>query len=642
MRDRATAYAERVVSGDVVAGELHVQACRRHLRDLERQGTDEFPYLWVPEKSEEILDFAETLTIVEGDEPRPVRLYGCQTFDLGVPMGWVNRKGYRRFRRKYKSVARQNGKTFENGITATYLAGFGGYRFGKLFTVATKKRQARLAWEDVERFVLADGDLMECFRIQDYKSLITSWETGCTIEALSREGGLDEGFRSIYASIDEIHQHRDNKIYKAIYNGQRSLKEALTSMITTRGDELNSFCYEMDEYCQAILAGGSTAENFFVDIYCLDDGDDLFAPEHFPKSNPVLCQTEEGMETMLADAQTARDAGGRELADYITKCQNMWSENADEKLVTPAILKKCRSPLTLEHFRGASCFAGLDLSSGGDLTTLALEFQWTERERPMYYGWSVSFMPRGRLEEHIRSDLAPYDVWAHDRLLLATGSVQDFKNDYSFILATLRDTLAEYDLTLLGLGYDPHNADCFLKDLEELGAPLLEVKQSARFLHSGTEELQLLMKSGQYLYDQRNELLDLSFRNARIVRNSFKEMKVDKEAGKRTRRIDPVDAAIDAHVARMKLTEDPGGSGAGHGGVSDKNGVEYVNYIKELLRWAEPGYRWTLETAGELALLAGRGCRWLGRFLLALLLFLPWLVVGLVLWAQRRRGEGGE
>lgn len=557
MKDRATAYAEQVVAGDVVAGELHIQACRRHLRDLERQGTDEFPYLWRPEKSEEILDFAETLTIMEGDEPRPVRLYGCQTFDLGVPMGWVNRKGYRRFRRKYKSVARQNGKTFENGITAAYLAGFGGYRFGKLFTVATKKRQARLAWEDVERFILADGDLMECFRIQDYKSLITAWETGCTIEALSREGGLDEGFRSIYASIDEIHQHRDNKIYKAIYNGQRSLKEALTSMITTRGDDLNSFCFEMDEYCQAILAGGSTAENFFVDIYSLDDGDDIFAPEYFLKSNPVLCQTEEGMETMMADAQTARDAGGRELADYITKCQNMWSENADEKLVTPAILTKCRSPLTLERFRGCSCFAGLDLSSGGDLTTLALEFQWTEGDRPMYYGWSISFMPRGRLGEHIKTDLAPYDVWTHNRLLLATGSLQDFKNDYSFILSTLRDTLAAYDLTLLGLGYDPHNADCFLKDLEELGVPLLEVKQSARFLNSGTEDLQLLMKSGQYLYDQQNELLDMSFRNARIVRNSFKEIKVDKEAGRRTRRIDPVDAAIDAHVARMKLTESP-------------------------------------------------------------------------------------
>lgn len=70
--------------------------------------------------------------------------------------------------------------------------------------------------------------------------------------------------------------------------------------------------------------------------------------------------------------------------------------------------------------------------------------------------------------------------------------------------------------------------------------------------------------------------------------------------------------------------------------------MEYVNYIKELLRWAEPGYRWTLETAGELALLAGRGFRWLGRFLLALLLFLPWLIVGLALWLRRRRREGGE
>ncbi len=43
MRDRATAYAERVVSGDVVAGGAHVQACRRPTWDLERQGTGRKP-----------------------------------------------------------------------------------------------------------------------------------------------------------------------------------------------------------------------------------------------------------------------------------------------------------------------------------------------------------------------------------------------------------------------------------------------------------------------------------------------------------------------------------------------------------------------------------------------------------------------
>lgn len=272
-------------------------------------------------------------------------------------------------------MIRWNGKTFENGITTTYLASSGGYRFGKLLTVAAKKHQVRLAWEDVRRSVLTDGDLMEYFRVQNYKSLIISWKTGCIIKALSRKGGLGEGFRSTCASIDEIHRHRDNRIYEAIYSGRRSLKRALISMITTRDDKLNSFHYGMDEYCQAALANGSMAENFFVDIYCPGGGDDLFASERFPKSNPVLRQTGGGIKTMLADAQVARDTGGWELADYITKRQNVWSENTDEKLVTPIILGECRSPLTLGHLRSASCFAGLDLSSGGDLTTLAPEFQ---------------------------------------------------------------------------------------------------------------------------------------------------------------------------------------------------------------------------------------------------------------------------
>lgn len=252
--DRATEYACKVVAGKVKAGVLHVLACQRHLNDLERQRTENFPYYWCPEESNRIIEYAETLTIAEGTEPKPLKLLDCQAFDLGVPFGWLKvRNNKRRFRRKYKSVARQNGKTFENGITGTYIAGFGGYNHGKLFTVATKKRQARLAWEEMAKFITVDDDLQEKFVVKDYKSVIEALETNCTIEALSKEAGLDDGFRSIFSSIDEIHQHKDNKIYKALYNGTRALDETLVSMITTRGDKLNSFCKEMDDYCIKIL-----------------------------------------------------------------------------------------------------------------------------------------------------------------------------------------------------------------------------------------------------------------------------------------------------------------------------------------------------------------------------------------------------
>ena len=280
--DRVTAYAQQVVKGEVVSGQLHRLACQRHLDDIEKQNTTSFPYYWDVDAANRVLEYAETLTIAEGLEPKPVKLIASQVFDIGCTFGWKKSKdGMRRFRRRYKSMARQNGKTFENGILGTYIAGFSGYRHGKLFTVATKKRQARLAWEEMSKFITIDPDLNELFAVKDYKSLIIAEESECTIEALSKEAGLDDGFRSIFASIDELHQHKDNSVYKAIYNGTRALPETLVSMITTRGKQLNSFCKEMDDYAIKVLKGLTTADDFFIDIYALDPEDDIWDESNF-------------------------------------------------------------------------------------------------------------------------------------------------------------------------------------------------------------------------------------------------------------------------------------------------------------------------------------------------------------------------
>lgn len=556
INDRVTDYARRVVSGKVIAGELHILACKRHLDDLKKQKTDEFPYYWDPVKALEIIDYAETLTIAEGTEPRPVRLLESQAFDLGATFGWYKTSdNKRRFRRRYKSMARQNGKTFENGIMGTYIAGFGGYHYGKLFTVATKKRQARLAWEEMSKFITVDPDLGEYFKVMDYKSTIEALETKCTIEALSREGGLEDGFRSIYASVDEIHQHKDNKVYKALYNGTRGLDETLVSMITTRGDNLNSFCKEMDDYAIKILRGLATAEDFFIDIYCLDPDDDIWDPKNWVKANPFICAP--GNETLLeilkTDAQTAKDMGGMDLRDFLTKALNMWVQNSDDMFIHADKWSECGSKRTLEDFRGRSAWVGLDLSSGGDLTTYALEFDNVDDNgKDSIYLYSHSFMPRGRLQEHIETDLAPYDLWEQMELITVTGGDGDFKNDYKFIIKDLKRIKEEYDINFLGIGIDPHNADGILSDLESFGCPVVIIAQSCKSLNDATVDMQLLVKSKSLEYYEDNELLSWSFLNAKIVRNSFDEIKVDKKPGQRFKRIDPVDACIDAHACKLK------------------------------------------------------------------------------------------
>ena len=79
-----------------------------------------------------------------------------------------------------------------------------------------------------------------------------------------------------------------------MYNGTRALDETLVSMITTRGDNLNSFCKEMDDYAVSVLKGLATAEDFFIDIYCLNDGttdspiDDIWDPKNWVKGNPFI------------------------------------------------------------------------------------------------------------------------------------------------------------------------------------------------------------------------------------------------------------------------------------------------------------------------------------------------------------------
>lgn len=554
MTDRVTEHAQRVLCGKVPAGELHKLACKRHLNDLDKQNSAEFPYYYDPEKADEILRFAETLTIAEGDEPKPVRLIEEQAFDIGCTFGWFKcSNNKRRFRRRYKSVARQNGKTFENGIMGTYIAGFSGYKYGKLFTAATKKRQSRLAWEEISKFISADPDLSEYFKTKDYISLIKCLPTGCTIEALSKEGGLDDGFRSIFSSVDEIHQHKDNKIYKSIYNGTRALPETLVSMITTRGDRLNSFCKEMDDYAIKILRGTATAEDFFIDIYALDKDDDIWEPDNWIKANPFICRNPELFETLKNDAQTARDMGGSDLRDFLTKSLNMWVNNTDDMYVDAEKWEQCGTGRTLEDFRGQSCWVGIDFSSGGDLTTFSLEFDNNPDEKLYFY--SHSFMPKGRFEEHIETDLAPYDLWHDMGLITVTGGDMDFKNDYKFIVRKLKDLRDEYGLKLKGIGIDPHNADGVLSDLEELGCPVVTITQSCKALNDPTTEIKLLVKSLKVEYDKSNELLTWSFLNAKTVKNSFDEIKVDKKDGQRNKRIDPVDACIDAHAVKMQFAK---------------------------------------------------------------------------------------
>ena len=81
---------------------------------------------------------------------------------------------------------------------------------------------------------------------------------------------------------------------------------------------------------------------------------------------------------MQEDAKKAKSMGGEEMRDFLTKSLNIWVTNAETAFIDLAEWEKCGSNRTLEDFRGKKAICGLDLSSGGDLTSLALIFPYED------------------------------------------------------------------------------------------------------------------------------------------------------------------------------------------------------------------------------------------------------------------------
>ncbi len=548
--NRVSKYAYEVINGIEIAGELVKLSCLRYIDDLKRSETDEFEYIFDLEKANKVIDFAEMLVLAEGEEVTQLELAPFQCFIVGNLFGWVHKDtGYRRFVDSYVQVGRQNGKSLLNGILGTYCSNFDGYNYAQIYCTATKMDQAKIVLGEMIKFINSDEELSELFKIQEYKSTITALLTNSLIRALGKDTKSIDGFRPYLGIVDEYHAHKDNQMYRLLKSGTQKLKQSLISVITTAGRNLNGPCYKMYQYCCGILKGVFKNERQFVYIAQLDEDDDIFDSKNFVKANPLYANDPDAIKNLEAIRDVARDMGGDDLTDFMTKNLNIWVQYQDNQYISEEDWSACGTERTLNDFRGSVCNVGVDLSSGGDLTSIAIEIPFFDSGETKYFVHSHSFIPAKRVEEHIKTDDAPYDHWIRKGLLTVTETNKGVKTDYKYIISHLKEIIDEYELKVDQIGYDPHNADTFLSDLEEI-ADCIEIYQTHRFLNDVTVDFKLEVKAKNVEYNRENELLSWSVVNARTVSNSNGEIKIDKD--RTQKRIDPVDAIIDAHKLCFK------------------------------------------------------------------------------------------
>jgi phage terminase large subunit-like protein len=240
-------------------------------------------------------------------------------------------------------------------------------------------------------------------------------------------------------------------------------RQPLYFLITTAGRNKTSICYEVNRKARAILDGTKTDPAFYPVLFGMEEGDDWEDEAVWRRVNPSIGTTI-NIETVRAAHKQAQENPADEIFFRQFRL-NEWC-NADVRWMPMDKWDACGEKINLSEFKDRECYAGLDLSSTSDLTSLVLVFPPHEDDKK-YTVLPYFWLPENSIDLRTRRDHVPYAVWKKSGVFFTTeGDVVD----YDYITAFIAELVTDYGFQIKELAYDRYGAEKIRRDLEELGA----------------------------------------------------------------------------------------------------------------------------------------------------------------------------
>jgi len=487
----AEQYIESVLSGKQVTGKYVRLAMERHVRDLERQGDDDFPYVFDPTQAERVIDFKQQLVHVEGEwKGAKIHLEPWQQAKDWILFGWRHKDtGFRRFKKAFIAEARKNGKTTDAAATALYCfyADQPSEAGPQEYFLGPKKAQGKYGMERAAAMIKACPALLRRARFlkQNTNEPVINLATDdlAAMTVWGRDAERQDGFNPSFALVDEAHLYPGNEGMEVVESGMGARRQPLIYVITTSGFDMNSPCY-VEEWSTAekMLDGEiPMLEHYFALIYTLDEDDDpLDDPSCWIKANPnlgVSCRLDY-LQGRVQDALTIPT----KTNGVLTKNFNIWTQ-AESRWIAPEAWAACDfSPIREEDLTGRPCYGGLDLSTSQDITAWVLCFPALEGEPKRAKFIPRFFIPEAGLLERQRRDRVPYTLWAKQGLIYTCpGEVIDFDMVEDQIRADARQ------FVLVESAFDAWKAVEIVQHLQKEGLEMIEYRQNMSTMAGPTD-----------------------------------------------------------------------------------------------------------------------------------------------------------
>ena len=545
-------YVELIKRGKIKTSARVRKVYTRLLKEIDRPPKN-FKYYFDEETGERPISFIETFCKqLQGDLGAPLELELFQRAYIQALFGFLDKEtGYRRFRETMFLVGRKNGKTTLMAGIALYLLVADYEGAAEIYSVATKKDQARKALTEAVNMIKQSPELRAV--IKKRRNDVYFAATSSKFEALASDSNTLDGLNSHGVIIDELHAIRDRNLYEVMKQSTSSRRQPLIVMITTAGTVRECIFDDMYEYACRVADGEEVDEAFLPILYELDERSEWLDPKMWIKANPGLGKIKQ-VETLRSFVERAK----KNPADRAgVLCKDFNVRENDSTAWLPFDVINNEATFDLADVYDTYAIGGCDLSSTTDLTCATLLIR--KPNDKTVYVLQHYFLPQARIDELAdkkqrsgghSNDEAPYKLWAERGLLTAC---QGARVNYSDVTAWFVQMRERYKIDCWKCGYDRALAGYWVDEMTANGFTMDKVIQGTYTFSQPMRELGAALQDKLVNYNN-NPVLKWCLSNTGKKEQGLNNIMPVKISEKR--RIDGMVSLLNAWVVYVRDYED--------------------------------------------------------------------------------------
>ncbi len=544
-------YIDGVLDGKIVVSKAVRAAVERHVKDLSKQSTSEFPYHFDAALAAKTCRFFPTVLrhSIGRYAGMPFELSNFQVFCKSVLFGWLRDcDDTRRFRKSYRSYARKNGKSTDIAGESIYMAGFDRNPLRNRVEPVSQVVLAATKRDQVDKVLFAEAKRM-CERSPSLSK--RSQHIRKEIRFAANDGeiittGSDkpyDGLNPHNVNLDELHAWKEHhrEFYDTMMTGSGFRDQPLISIITTAGDDRSHLWSEVYEYAKAVAMGTIQDETYFSFIAELDEEDDPFEESTWIKANPNLGVTVQ-IDYLRQQATEAR--ASRINTNRFTRYHGNRKVTSIEQAFDMDEWDACQGELSDWSSADVVC-GGFDLGGYDDLSAIGYCARFPvdmEAEKPVY---RYEVKAKAFISEKTVRDLTkqPFFDWIY----------RDLLKKCRHPTSELRDTLTE-DAGVFGIqkvAFDPSGGRGTAEELTEAGLIAASMGQNCTNFNEPIHDLMSAIREGRFRHDG-NPLLRWCVANSVLIRDRQDRWMFDKRDS-----ADKIDAAVAMTMAFRLATLEP-------------------------------------------------------------------------------------